>query len=204
MPKLRELTKDPPLARGDAETQLEDMRDYLIKMREELEYVLTNLDQDNSSNSGLQPIITADGILKGDGAGGVSAAVAGVDYQVPVDHTDLWTPENVTVPANVAQRNRYVRSGSLLAIYFAAVLSSDLANFGTVEVCSDAAATFGVANITTPFVVAAAFSAYSSNTQADIVLRIQYYNNKITLINRTGATVPATNRTVYAQLLLGV
>lgn len=204
MPKLRELTKDPPLARGDAENQLEEMRDYLIKMREELEYLLTNLDQDNTGSSGLQPAITAAGILKGDGAGGVSAAVAGEDYQVPAEHTDLWTPVNATIPSNIVQRNRYVRSGSLLAICFAAVLSADLANFGTIEVCSDVAATFGVSSIITPFVVAPAFSAYSSNTQSDIVMRIQYYNNKLTLINRTGATVPATNRTVYAQLLLGV
>lgn len=37
------------------------------------------------SDIGAQPTITASGILKGDGAGGVSAAVAGTDYQAPID-----------------------------------------------------------------------------------------------------------------------
>lgn len=35
--------------------------------------------------SGKQDTITASGILKGDGQGGVSAAVAGTDYQAPLD-----------------------------------------------------------------------------------------------------------------------
>ncbi len=53
MPKLRELTKDPPLARGDAENQLEEMRDYLIKVVEELKYQLENLDTENFTDAGL-------------------------------------------------------------------------------------------------------------------------------------------------------
>ena len=36
------------------------------------------------SSIGAQPTITASGILKGDGAGGVSAAVAGTDFQAPL------------------------------------------------------------------------------------------------------------------------
>lgn len=37
----------------------------------------------DASDIGAQPTITASGILKGDGAGGVSAAVAGTDYATP-------------------------------------------------------------------------------------------------------------------------
>lgn len=37
-----------------------------------------------AADVGAQPTITANGILKGDGNGGVSAAVAGTDYQAPL------------------------------------------------------------------------------------------------------------------------
>lgn len=45
---------------------------------------------------GKQPTITANGILKGDGAGGVSAAVAGTDYQAPltIDSTPTASSTN--------------------------------------------------------------------------------------------------------------
>ena len=43
--------------------------------------------------SGKQDEITANGILKGDGSGGVTAATAGTDYQTPlVAGTDYQTP----------------------------------------------------------------------------------------------------------------
>lgn len=47
MPKLRRLVEAPPDARGDAEEQLRDLRDYLIGVTEELEYVLTHLEAEN-------------------------------------------------------------------------------------------------------------------------------------------------------------
>lgn len=47
--------------------------------------------------AGKQPIIAASGILKGDGAGGVSAATAGMDYQAPLTF-DATPTENSTNP----------------------------------------------------------------------------------------------------------
>ena len=45
------------------------------------------------TDTSRQPKITANGLLKGDGSGGVSAAVAGTDYQTPlVAGTDYATP----------------------------------------------------------------------------------------------------------------
>lgn len=41
-----------------------------------------------ASDIGAQPTITANGILKGDGAGGVSTAVAGTDYATPAQLDD--------------------------------------------------------------------------------------------------------------------
>lgn len=42
-------------------------------------------DHVHPSDTGRQEKITASGILKGNGSGGVSAAVAGADYQAPID-----------------------------------------------------------------------------------------------------------------------
>lgn len=51
-----------------------------------------------------QASITASGILKGDGQGGVSAAVAGTDYQAPLTAgTDYATPAQLADKANPGQ-----------------------------------------------------------------------------------------------------
>lgn len=50
-----------------------------------------------ASDVGAQPTITANGILKGDGSGGVSAAGAGTDYQAPLAFDSAPT-ENSTNP----------------------------------------------------------------------------------------------------------
>ena len=50
-----------------------------------------------ASDVGAQPTITASGILKGDGNGGVSAAIAGTDYQAPLTFDSAPT-ENSTNP----------------------------------------------------------------------------------------------------------
>ena len=64
------------------------------------------------SDIGAQAEITASGILKGDGAGGVSAAVAGTDYQIPLTAgTDYATPAQLADKANQAQL-AYVESGA--------------------------------------------------------------------------------------------
>lgn len=59
------------------------------------------LDEVFDDLSGKQNTITASGILKGDGAGGVSAATAGTDYQAPLTAgTDYATPGMIpTVPS---------------------------------------------------------------------------------------------------------
>ena len=58
--------------------------------------------------SGKQAAITASGLLKGDGSGGVSAAVAGTDYQTPLTAgTDYQTPlvagTDYATPASVPE-----------------------------------------------------------------------------------------------------
>lgn len=49
-----------------------------------------------------QDVITAAGILKGDGEGGIIAAEAGVDYQVPlIPDTDYARPESIPAPSSL-------------------------------------------------------------------------------------------------------
>ena len=232
----------------------------------------------SAGDVGAQPTITASGILKGDGSGGVSAAVAGTDYQAPLTagtdyatpamvspkanqaqlayvesgstasknytigeyfcwsgelyrataaisigasfvagasgncvsvkamdyYSNTWTPINVTVSTGNAPRNRFIRSGGFLAIYFVAALSSDLADVSTLDICSDVAATFGVSDVLTPFVKAAAISTRTSAATGDIIFNLQFNSNKLTLVNRSGVTVPAANRNVFAWILLGI
>lgn len=55
------------------------------------------LDEVFSELGGKQPTITANGILKGDGAGGVTAATAGTDYQAPLT-IDATPTANSTNP----------------------------------------------------------------------------------------------------------
>lgn len=63
-------------------------------------------DHVHPTDTGRQAKITASGILKGDGAGGVSAAVPGTDYQTPYHTTTLtiastdWVSDSVTVTVN--------------------------------------------------------------------------------------------------------
>lgn len=66
----------------------------------------------SAADVGAQPTITASGILKGDGQGGVSAATAGTDYQAPLTAgTDYATPAQLDGKANQAQLAT-VESGS--------------------------------------------------------------------------------------------
>lgn len=66
----------------------------------------------DSSDIGAQDEIIASGILKGDGAGGVTAATAGTDYQAPLTAgTDYATPAQLADKANQAQL-AYVETGT--------------------------------------------------------------------------------------------
>lgn len=50
----------------------------------------------SAADVGAQPTITASGILKGDGAGGVSAATAGTDYATPAQLADKAAKADLT------------------------------------------------------------------------------------------------------------
>ncbi len=56
MPKLRVLIKPPPDPQGDAERDVEALRDYLLQVSEELAYLLTHLEADNINDSTFERI----------------------------------------------------------------------------------------------------------------------------------------------------
>ena len=92
MPKLRALTEAPPDARGDAENQLAELRDYLIKVVEELEYLLTHIEADNINDttferiSGMIPqAFTGLPVMDGAAFGGQSGQWARGDHRHPTD-----------------------------------------------------------------------------------------------------------------------
>ena len=49
MAKIKVLAENPPPPRGYVEDQLRELRDYLTRLKDELEYLLTHLDTDNFS-----------------------------------------------------------------------------------------------------------------------------------------------------------
>ena len=73
-----------------------------------------------AADIGAQPTVTASGILKGDGAGGVSAAVAGTDYATPTqleakaNQSELATVESgTTASRKYLPGERFVWGGLL-------------------------------------------------------------------------------------------
>lgn len=67
----------------------------------------------SAADVGAQPTITASGILKGDGAGGVTAAQVGTDYQAPLKAgTDYATPAQLADKAAKADMTSIQATGT--------------------------------------------------------------------------------------------
>ena len=86
------MTEAPPMARGDAENQLMELRDYLTRLTEELEYLLTHLEADNIDDTTfarIQQMIpdayTGLPPMDGEASGGSANAWARGDHRHPTD-----------------------------------------------------------------------------------------------------------------------
>lgn len=84
------ITDDNSIRANDVNYDHETSGASATNVQDALDEVFSDLD-------GKQPTINANGILKGDGAGGVSAAVAGTDYQAPLT-IDATPTANSTNP----------------------------------------------------------------------------------------------------------
>ena len=92
MAKFRVLTEPPPMPRGDAENQLEELRDYLTRLTEELEFLLTHLEAENIDDTTFQKIqgmipkaYTGLPPVDGEASGGSANAWARGDHRHPTD-----------------------------------------------------------------------------------------------------------------------
>lgn len=62
MAKLRVFGENPPPPRGNGENQLRELRDYITRLKDELEYLLTHLGEDNLDDQTLARIREIDNV----------------------------------------------------------------------------------------------------------------------------------------------
>lgn len=94
MAKLRELLQTPPEPEGSPEEQLDALRDYLRKITQELEYLLTHLEADNINDTTFERIsemiprpYTGLPLMDGDASAGTSANWSRGNHRHPRDDT---------------------------------------------------------------------------------------------------------------------
>lgn len=102
MPKLRVIIKPPPEPSGDAEQQVEALRDYLLQVSEELAYVLTHLEADNINDTTFERIqgmipraYTGLPPMDGQASSGQAEAWARGDHRHPSDEAKVDKTQKV-------------------------------------------------------------------------------------------------------------
>ena len=108
MPRLRALLKSPPLAKDDAEQQLEELRDYLLQIVEELGYLLTHIEADNINDTTFERIsqmipkaFTGTPTMDGEGSPGTAPTWARGDHTHPKDSSKA---DVTALAAHIADR----------------------------------------------------------------------------------------------------
>lgn len=89
MAKLRVLGENPPPPRGNGENQLRELRDYLTRLKDELEFLMTHLGEDNFAES-LATWVTDTGKSIDD----INTALAGKQDTLTFDDTPTSGSEN--------------------------------------------------------------------------------------------------------------
>lgn len=120
-------------------------------------------DHRHPTDTSRQAKITASGILKGDGRGGVTAAVAGTDYQAPLS-AYTSTPSAPTASGSAGSSTAYAKGDH-------AHPAETLVVTGTIEPTSQDFSTFMVTNLSHTF--AAAVAAVASGRGAEVNFTIQ-------------------------------
>lgn len=116
MAKLRVLGENPPPPRGNGENQLRELRDYLTRMKDELEFLLTHLGEDNL-DSGMTDSIKQIQIQAGE-IKGINAALEGKQDTLTFDDTPTSGSDNP------------VKSGG---VYSALATEIMIVDFGTIS-----------------------------------------------------------------------
>ena len=105
----------PPMAEGDAEAQVEAIRDYLLRITEELTYLLTHLEADNINDSTFERIsqmiptaYTGLPLMDGEPSPGQSAQWSRGNHRHPPDDSkadvSALAAEAAALAAHIADR----------------------------------------------------------------------------------------------------
>ena len=103
MARLRVLGENPPPPRGNGENQLRELRDYLTRLKDELEFLLTHLGEDNFADSlatwvtdtgkSVESINASIADINGE-IGDINTALAGKQDTLTFDDTPTSGSEN--------------------------------------------------------------------------------------------------------------
>lgn len=129
MAKIRVLGESPPPPRGDEEEQLRDLRDYITRLKDELEYLLTHLGADNMDSAMVESLKRIGWIA--DEANQTAGDVGTIQGQIADINTALAGKQDALTfdDAPVSGSANPVTSGGVYSSIASQVISVD---FGTI------------------------------------------------------------------------
>ena len=96
MAKLRVLAENPPPPRGNEDNQLRELRDYLTRLKDELEFLLTHLGTDNLDSTMSRYVKQIDA---------QAGEIQGIDGEIDEIDTALGSNANYSQLAHVQTSN---------------------------------------------------------------------------------------------------
>ena len=100
MARLRVLAENPPPPRGDVNNQLRELRDYITRLKDELEFLMLHLDEDNMERAFLsskQDTLTYDAEPTEGSADAVSSGAVYDAVTGPLTQTTLFDGTEVDI-----------------------------------------------------------------------------------------------------------
>lgn len=130
MAKLRVLGENPPPPRGNGENQLRELRDYLTRMKDELEFLLTHLGEDNL-DGGLTEYLRRIREQSGQ-ISGIQEKITDIEGEISDIDTALSGKQDTLTfdDAPTASSSNPVKSGG---VYSALATEIMIVDFGTIS-----------------------------------------------------------------------
>lgn len=137
MAKLRVLGENPPPPRGNSEEQLRDLRDYLTRLKDELEFLLTHLGADNMDSAMLVSLkrigwIEEEADQTAGDIGTIQEQITGINGEIEDINTALAGKQDTLTFDNspTSGSNNPVKSGG---VYSALATEIMIVDFGTIS-----------------------------------------------------------------------
>lgn len=130
MARLRVLGENPPPPRGNGENQLRELRDYLTRMKDELEFLLTHLGEDNL-DGGLTEYLRRIREQSGQ-ISGIQEKITDIEGEISDIDTALSGKQDTLTfdDAPTASSSNPVKSGG---VYSALATEIMIVDFGTIS-----------------------------------------------------------------------